>query len=66
MLSEEKVLELAKEAEIPIGITGGNPSKEKMQRFATLIQQAAAPASGESMAAAQIETIGDTGAAYYG
>ena len=38
-METDKVLALAKEAEIAVGLTGGNPSKDKITRFAALLQQ---------------------------
>ena len=39
-MTREEIKRLARQAEVPVGITGGNPSWEKIERFVSLVAAA--------------------------
>ena len=39
-MTRDDIIRMAREAEVPVGITGGNPTKEQVLRFAALVAAA--------------------------
>ena len=39
-MTREEIKRLAREAEVPVGITGGNPTWEQIERFVALVAAA--------------------------
>ena len=58
-MTREEIKRLAREAEIPVGITGGNPTWEKIERFVSLVV-----AAERKECAAEIEALRNANEAF--